>query len=110
MTVTEGYQDLPVSVYSPSCLSTLESKSKIGWSGAVFSVLVGIALYRIFLHPLSHIPGPLAAKVTGLWRSSKYMGGKWHEDILDIHRTYGRVVRIAPNEISVVDEYAMKHL
>ena len=29
---------------------------------------------------------------------------------MDIHEKYGRVVRIAPNEVSVVDEWAMKNL
>ncbi|KAL4924978.1 cytochrome P450 [Aspergillus undulatus] len=32
----------------------------------------------------------------------QYFGGTWHADILALHRTYGSVVRIAPNEVSVV--------
>ncbi|KAM0812517.1 putative Cytochrome P450 [Seiridium cardinale] len=77
---------------------------------ALLASAILIAGYRLFLHPLSHVPGPFLAKLTGLWRSNKYFRGNWHEDILDCHRRYGRVVRIAPNELSVVDEQAMKDL
>jgi cytochrome P450 len=75
-------------------------------------VLAGLTtlLYRAFLHPFARIPGPRLAAVTGLWRSYYYARGEWHDDILRLHSTYGRVVRIAPNEVSVVDASAMKRL
>jgi len=79
-------------------------------TAAVATTLLIVAVYRLFFHPLRRIPGPCLARVSGLWRSKKYFDGRWHEDILKIHEKYGRVVRIAPNEISVVDEYAMKNL
>ncbi|KAK1547879.1 hypothetical protein CPAR01_01846 [Colletotrichum paranaense] len=72
--------------------------------------IIATLFYRLILHPLSHLPGPLPARLTGLWRTTKYIQGDWHDDILSIHDKYGRVVRIAPNEVSVVDEYAMKNL
>ncbi|KAF2225360.1 hypothetical protein BDZ85DRAFT_177527, partial [Elsinoe ampelina] len=59
---------------------------------------------------LKRIPGPFLAKLTGLWRDAAYRRGKWHDEILDLHNRYGRIVRIAPNELSVVDEWAMKNL
>lgn len=30
------------------------------------------------------------------------MKGTWHNDILEVHRRYGSIVRISPNEVSVV--------
>ncbi|KAI1611225.1 cytochrome P450 [Exophiala viscosa] len=69
-----------------------------------------LIVYRLFLHPLSRFPGPLPAKVTGLWRSKKYVDGNWHADVVELHEKYGRIVRIAPNELSIVDEHAMKNL
>ncbi|OQV00568.1 hypothetical protein CLAIMM_06048 [Cladophialophora immunda] len=48
--------------------------------------------------------------MSGLWRSNRYMKGTWHDDVLELHQKYGRIVRIAPNELSIVDEFAMKHL
>ncbi|KAJ2994051.1 hypothetical protein NUW58_g1654 [Xylaria curta] len=59
--------------------------------------------YRIYLHPLRKIPGPTLAKTSELWRTSRYFAGNWHEDIRQLHRQYGGVVRIAPNEVSVAD-------
>jgi hypothetical protein len=66
-----------------------------------------LLVYRIFLHPLSHIPGPFAARTTELWRTSRYFRGTWHKDILELHRRYGPVVRVSPNEVSVVDADAL---
>lgn len=78
---------------------------------ATLSILLTFgAIYRLYLHPLAHVPGPFIAKLSGLWRDAGYRRGKWHEDVLAIHEKYGRVVRIAPNEVSVVDEWAMKNL
>jgi hypothetical protein len=77
---------------------------------AVVALLFIIASYRLLFHPLAHVPGPFLAKLTGLWRDAGYRRGKWHDEILQIHKRYGRVVRIAPNEVSIVDEWAMKNL
>ncbi|KAG6362906.1 hypothetical protein INS49_008001 [Diaporthe citri] len=34
--------------------------------------------------------------------ANRYFKGYWHRDILDLHRQYGSVVRISPNEVSIV--------
>ncbi|KAK6542792.1 hypothetical protein TWF694_006734 [Orbilia ellipsospora] len=78
--------------------------------GLIVTLLCLVSVYRIFFHPLANIPGPFMAKITGEWRNSKYRKGNWHEDVLILHKKYGRVVRIAPNEVAVVDEHAMKNL
>lgn len=73
-------------------------------------LIASLVIYRIFFHPLAHIPGPFLASFSGSWRQKRYWAGTWHDDVLELHRNYGRVVRIAPNEISIVDEDAMKLL
>ncbi|KAH6661748.1 cytochrome P450 [Halenospora varia] len=75
-----------------------------------FVLLLGIAqfLYRLFFHPLSKVPGPFWARVTELWRTSRYFNSTWHEDVLEIHRKYGLVVRLSPNEVSVVSPELIK--
>lgn len=75
----------------------------LGW--VAVSVLVFVilrALYSIFLHPLRKVPGPRLAKFTELWRTNRYFKGYWHRDVLDLHRQYGPVVRVSPNEVSIV--------
>jgi hypothetical protein len=78
------------------------------WAGSVVVLLVSILFYRAYLHPLRKIPGPPLAKLTELWRTNRYFQGQWHQDILQLHREYGPVVRIAPNEISIVSPDLIK--
>lgn len=72
--------------------------------------LLGLICYRILFHPLAKIPGPFLAKFTDHWRNIRVWRGTWHDDILQIHERYGRAVRIAPNEVAIVDQSAMKQL
>lgn len=80
------------------------------WVYGVVGLLIWIVFYRLFLHPLAGVPGPFVARFTGLWRTTKYFQGTWYQDILGLHKKYGRVVRIAPNEVSFVDGEALKRI
>jgi hypothetical protein len=72
------------------------------------AILLGLRIvYCIFLHPLRRTPGPFVAKFTQFWRVRKYAQGHWHEDVVNLHRYYGRVVRVSPNEVSFVDQEAL---
>lgn len=68
------------------------------------------AVYNLFFHPLRNVPGPLLAKLGQTWRNHKYFRGTWHDDCVEVHAKYGNVVRIAPNELSFVDEAGLKSL
>ncbi|KAK5245386.1 hypothetical protein LTR40_012157, partial [Exophiala xenobiotica] len=86
---------------------------RLNWLGLVLvsvTSLLAVIIYRIFFHPLARFPGPFRARFSGIWRTRRYLRGTWHEDIIEVHRRYGRIVRIAANELSIVDEYAMKNL
>lgn len=79
------------------------------------ALLVALAIaansfYNVFLHPLRKIPGPFLAGLTELWRTTRYGRGQWHDDILDLHRQYGPVVRVSPNEVSFVDREALEQV
>jgi cytochrome P450 len=87
------------------------TSSSISAAACICSLMVlGILVYRVWFHPLAGIPGPFLARLTGLWRTYHYFRGTWHDDILALHNTYGRVVRIAPGELSVVDGDTLKRL
>jgi len=96
--------------------NAMERGFNAGFQLLLRASLIGVAFilihvaYNTLLHPLRKVPGPLLARATGLWRTVKYFRGTWLDDIVDLHRTYGPVVRIAPNEISFVDEPALKEL
>ncbi|OCL14614.1 hypothetical protein AOQ84DRAFT_280692 [Glonium stellatum] len=72
--------------------------------------LVLDAIYNLTLNPLRNVPGPFLAKISQSWRNIRYFRGSWHDDVLEVHRQYGDVVRIAPNEVSFVDVAALKEL
>ena len=80
------------------------------YGGSFLVFILSFLIYRLLLHPLSHLPGPFLAKLSGLWRTYRYFSGTWHEDVLWLHKKYGRVVRIAPNEVSIVDGPSSKRL
>ncbi|KAI1131093.1 cytochrome P450 [Nemania abortiva] len=77
---------------------------------AVATYLLLEAIYSLLFHPLRKIPGPFFAKLGQSWRNHKYIRGTWHDDCLKLHEQYGNVVRIAPNEISFVDEQGLGNL
>jgi hypothetical protein len=79
-------------------------------AGTTFFGAAWYFIYQTFFHPLSHLPGPTSARYFGSWRNKRYWRGSWHDDVLELHRKYGRVVRIAPNEVAIVDAGAVKQI
>ncbi|KAJ5738047.1 benzoate 4-monooxygenase cytochrome P450 [Penicillium malachiteum] len=69
--------------------------------------VISLLIYRLYFHPLSHIPGPPLAKITYLyeWYYDLYKGGQFTFKLPDLHRKYGPVIRINPNEIHIDDPY-----
>ncbi|KAF2110249.1 cytochrome protein [Lophiotrema nucula] len=69
--------------------------------------MVALALYRLFLSPLAHFPGPKLAALTG-WYETYYeilngYGGQFTFRIADMHRQHGPIVRINPWELHIDD-------
>ncbi|KAF7858484.1 hypothetical protein EAF04_009084 [Stromatinia cepivora] len=85
-----------------------------GWTGfgalgilallTIFSVII----YRLYLHPLRHIPGPLLGRTTSLFiYTISYLGIEGHV-LRHYHRVYKtNVLRIAPYAVSVSDSTAI---
>lgn len=65
-------------------------------------------IYRHFFHPLSHIPGPLLARISSLYLYTLcYLGTECHS-LAELHSKYGAsVIRVAPNAVSVSDGAAL---
>ncbi|KAL4929122.1 cytochrome P450 [Aspergillus undulatus] len=60
-------------------------------------------LYRLYIHPLSLIPGPKLAACTSLWLAYHTYIGNEASVISALHKEYGRILRIGPNDISISD-------
>ncbi|KAL3420108.1 cytochrome P450 [Phlyctema vagabunda] len=61
------------------------------------------SIYRLSLHPLSHIPGPLLPKITSLWLHYHAYIGDEATVIHHAHMKYGTLVRVSPNEVDISD-------
>lgn len=56
-------------------------------------------VYQRLFSPLANIPGPYLASITRLWLAYNTWRGGTHEFLPALHRKYGPVVRIAPDEV-----------
>ncbi|PQE04965.1 Cytochrome P450 protein [Rutstroemia sp. NJR-2017a BBW] len=65
-----------------------------------------LAIFRLKLHSLSAIPGPSTWILSRLPYARALRKGDLVHRIVELHETYGPVVRIASNEVSFSDERA----
>ncbi|KAF4982210.1 hypothetical protein FZEAL_2094 [Fusarium zealandicum] len=62
-------------------------------------LLVSIVVYRLYLHPLARVPGPRLAAVSSFWHAYQARNGRMAYLGKTLHRRYGPVVRVGPNEV-----------
>jgi hypothetical protein len=60
-----------------------------------FVILLLRTVYRIFFHPLSHVPGPFLPKITSLWLHYHAYIGDDASAIRRLHAIYGPYARAA---------------
>ncbi|KAK1704740.1 cytochrome P450 4A10 [Colletotrichum lupini] len=63
--------------------------------------------FNIFLHPLRKVPGPRKATISPLWLWYHSYIGDETTSIEALHRFYGPVVRIGPNDVDISDGAAL---
>ncbi|KAK0511176.1 hypothetical protein JMJ35_006728 [Cladonia borealis] len=74
----------------------------------ILASLAVLVFYRLLLHPLSNIPGPLPARITSLYLFTICFLGIECRVIESYHRKYKTsVLRIAPNAVSISDGDAL---
>ncbi|KAI0396320.1 cytochrome P450 [Xylariaceae sp. FL0594] len=64
----------------------------------VYSVLR--AVYNVYFHPLSRVPGPVAWSASRLPFIYSLLRGTIVHDFQQLHRLYGPILRIAPDEVT----------
>ncbi|RMZ85803.1 hypothetical protein DV737_g386, partial [Chaetothyriales sp. CBS 132003] len=67
-------------------------------------------VYNAFFHPLSKYPGPFFHKISRIPYFYKHINGTLPFDMLDLHRKYGDIVRIAPDELAFSHPDAWKDI
>ncbi|KAL4884953.1 cytochrome P450 [Aspergillus karnatakaensis] len=76
----------------------------------IILVLFTVNLYRALTDPLFDIPGPFLARFTRLWLAREYSSGGYQRTNIALHKQYGPIVRIAPNQYSIDSPTAIKTL
>jgi hypothetical protein len=51
--------------------------------------MLGLVVYRLYFHPLTHIPGPLLARITDWYNVVVAFGDDRHLDFYKLHQKYG---------------------
>ncbi|KAG0360685.1 hypothetical protein BG005_010151 [Podila minutissima] len=97
----------------------LISKSLRSWKGpaTVARLVVALSLlntvrtliYNKYFHPLSHIPGGFTS-LSNFYTALGTSIGRSHEFTPQAHKRFGKVVRVAPNIISVADKNAIRDI
>lgn len=80
------------------------------WIITLVSLFVVRAAYKRYASPLRKYPGPFLASFSRLWKVFSTASGRTHLDHVELHRKYGPIVRIAPNEVSVASPEAARTL
>ena len=84
----------------------------ISWGLALYATSLVVAyltvgaIWRIYFHRLSHLPGPKLAAITYLYQS--YFDiyphqGRWLWQQIALHERHGPVIRVGPDEIHISD-------
>ena len=57
-------------------------------------------MYNAFFHPLSKVPGPKINALSRVPYIRHLIKGSTVDNAVDLHKKYGEVVRMSPNEVS----------
>ncbi|KAM3579467.1 hypothetical protein VKS41_007926 [Umbelopsis sp. WA50703] len=91
-----------------------DALSKLNRSEIAAIAAGSVAVYYIantfVFDPLRSIPGPFAARLSRFYDLKTKGSGKKPEIIEELHQTYGDVVRIGPNHVSIRDPSAVKQI
>lgn len=89
-------------------LSFSIEKPVISTATLLIVLILARTVYRIYFHPLSHIPGPILPKATSIWLHYHAYIGDEASKIHRLHAQYGPYVRVSPNEVDISDADAIQ--
>lgn len=76
-------------------------------AGALWlTYLVSNVVYNLYFHPLRKFPGPLLMRASRLPHIYSFTRGSLPYLMVDLHKQYGEVVRIAPDELAFANPAA----
>lgn len=94
--------------YTRNCMSANGQKSDHKLT--LFQYNVIRMIFNLYFHPLSKVPGPVAWKASRLPFIWALLRGTIVHDIERLHRQYGPILRIAPDEVTFAHEDAWRDI
>ncbi|KAK3348528.1 cytochrome P450 [Neurospora tetraspora] len=76
----------------------------------IIVIILAISIYRLFLHPLAGIPGPRLAALSNIWHAYHARNGRMYQLGKTLHKRYGPLVRVGPNELWFDSKEAFKSI
>ncbi|KAK5988243.1 Cytochrome P450 monooxygenase FCK2 [Cladobotryum mycophilum] len=106
----DGLAALALKNFAPQEVESLWDAFKIVsllLSACIAGIYTSLLIYRAAFHRLNRFPGPFAARLSNFYITSRAVK-KFHlyEEIQDLHRQYGDIVRVGPSELSIADPKA----
>jgi len=81
------------------------------WPTTVILCIIALRfLFRRYVSPLRRYPGPFLASGTRLYSLILTARGRTHEEHVALHRKYGPIVRIQPNQLSFSSPEAARQI
>ncbi|KAJ6008900.1 hypothetical protein N7522_003916 [Penicillium canescens] len=77
-------------------------------AAAIVTIFSLVVITKALLHPLRDVPGPFWARFTRLWYLRAVSMGDFEMKNIDLHRSYGSIIRIAPGQYSLNDPEAIR--
>lgn len=71
-------------------------------------LLVSVVFYNYFFHPLARVPGPWTGAIFPFWTMSSLYRRTLNPDLAELHKRYGPIVRVGPNQLSFATVEAQK--
>lgn len=78
--------------------------------GATCVAGLGVLFYRALLAPLSKLPGPWYSLFSDVFLMYKEFSGHRRVYIHELHKEFGPVVRLGPNEVSFTSVEALREI
>ena len=74
-----------------------------GIAGIVSLAIFYFLIYPLYLNPLCKVPGPKICALSKFWILYKSWSEQRNHYVDDLHKKYGPIVRIGPNEADISD-------
>lgn len=95
------------SAFSAMALYTLTIGNALGTIIALWlSYIVTNVVYNLFFHPLARFPGPLLMRASRIPYIIKFTTGVLPHYMTGLHKQYGEIVRVAPDELAFANPAA----